>query len=67
MIPEVDVWRAAAAMVKRFGADAAVQAALRADELLEAGDAEGASTWRAIVRAIGELQRHRPRDGERMQ
>jgi hypothetical protein len=51
-------------MVKRHGADAGVQAALRADELFEAGDEHGTSTWRAIVRAIEELQRERPRDGE---
>jgi hypothetical protein len=67
LIPDLDIWRAAAAMVKRFGADAAVQAALRADELFEAGDEQGTATWRAIVRAIGELQRQQPRAGERVQ
>jgi hypothetical protein len=51
-------------MMRRFGADAAVQAALRADELFEAGDEHGAAIWRAIVRATEELQRERPKDGE---
>jgi hypothetical protein len=43
------------------GADAAAQAALRVDELFEAGDEHGTATWRAIVRAIEELQREQPR------
>jgi hypothetical protein len=48
-----------------FGADAAVQPALRADEMFEAGDEHGTATWRAIVRAIGELQHQQLKDGER--
>jgi triphosphoribosyl-dephospho-CoA synthetase len=67
VIAELDVWRAAALMLKRYGADAAVQAALRADELFEAGDEHGTATWRAIVRAIEELQRERPSEDERVQ
>jgi hypothetical protein len=34
-------------------------AAERADELVSAGDAEGAAIWRAIVAAIEDLQRDR--------
>jgi hypothetical protein len=67
LLPDIDVWRAAAAMVKRCAADAAVQPALRADELFEAGDQRGNATWRAIVRAIEELQREQAREGERVQ
>jgi hypothetical protein len=40
-----------------------IRAAERADELLEAGDTEGAAVWRAILGAIEELQRKK-RDGE---
>ena len=39
------------------------RAAERADELLEAGDIEGAAIWRAIMDAIEELQRG-PEPGE---
>ena len=46
-------------MVKRHGDDAAIQAGMRADELLAEGDVDGAATWRAIIRAIEELQRTR--------
>ena len=34
MIPDLDIWRATLLMVKRYGADAAVQAGMYADELL---------------------------------
>jgi len=35
---------------------------MRADELLAEGDIDGAATWRAIIRAIEELQRTRRAD-----
>jgi len=38
----------------------------RADELFGEGDLDGASTWRAILRAIEELQRQTPLEGERI-
>ena len=63
MIPEREIWQSAAIMIKRFGAEAAIQASTRADELLEAGDINGAATWRAIIRAIDELQRDTPTGG----
>ena len=66
MIPALDIWRAAQLLVKRHGDDAAIQAGMRADELLVEGDIDGAATWRAIIRAIDELQRVAPREGERV-
>ena len=50
-------------MVKRYGEDAAIQAGIRADELLAEGELDGGATWRAIIRAIEELQRATPREG----
>ena len=38
MISEADIWRAALLMVKRYKADAMLEAATRADQLLEDGD-----------------------------
>ena len=64
MIPGVSIWRVAHLMVKAYGEDASIQAGMRADELLAAGDIDGAATWRSILRAIEELQRARPSDGE---
>ena len=57
MIPEREIWQAAAIMIKRFGHDAAIQAAMRADELAEDGDLDGADMWKAIMQAVEELQR----------
>ena len=37
MIPDLDIWRSANLLVKRHGPDAPIHAAMRADELLEAG------------------------------
>ncbi|WP_162913160.1 hypothetical protein [Rhodospirillaceae bacterium SYSU D60014] len=56
MISDIDIWRAAQAMVKQYGADASVQAVMRADQLLDAGDVEGQATWKRILQAIRQLQ-----------
>jgi triphosphoribosyl-dephospho-CoA synthetase len=61
-----DLVATAQLIVKRHGANAAIQAGMRADELLAEGDVDGAATWRAIIRAIKELQRAMPRQGEAM-
>lgn len=37
---------------------------MRADELLDAGDLDGAAVWRPIIRAIEELQRKAAAGGE---
>jgi hypothetical protein len=57
MIPNLDIYRAAKLLVDRHGEDAPIRAAERADELLAAGDIDGAAIWRAILAAIEELQR----------
>jgi hypothetical protein len=41
MIPDLDIWRAALLMVKRYGDDAMLEAAARADQLQEDGDWQG--------------------------
>ena len=38
VIPELDIWRAAQVMVKRYGDGAATEAAMRADEFLDQGN-----------------------------
>ena len=49
MIPDLDIWRAAAILVQRHGADdAAVVAAQRGDEMRAKGDEEGRTIWKAI-------------------
>jgi len=52
---ERDIWRAAKILIDRYGDDAAVRAAMRADEMLEAGDLDGQRVWKRIAAAIEEL------------
>ncbi len=64
MISDLDIWRAAQVMSKRYGKDAATEAAKRADEFLDQGILDGQRLWMRIMQTIEELQRERPRDGE---
>jgi hypothetical protein len=52
MTPDLDINRAARAIIRKFGADAPSHAAMRADTLLEAGDLDGHVVWLEILRAI---------------
>jgi hypothetical protein len=66
MVDDPDIWRAANLLVMRHGADAALAAARRADELLAAGDPEGCAIWKRILEAVAELTRTKPVEGERV-
>jgi len=61
----IDIWRAANEMIRMFGEDASMRAAMRADTLLDQGDSEGFSVWRQIALAIDDLSRDKPRGSER--
>ena len=55
MIPEIDIWRVASLTLKRYGDEADIESALRAEELFEEGDHNGAAVWRRVIDAIAEL------------
>ena len=42
-------------MIRQHGDEAAIQAAYRANAMLDKGDLDGAAVWRRIVRAVEEL------------
>ncbi len=65
MTSDLDVYRSAHALIQLLGSEAAIQAAKRADELMNACDLDGAAEWRRIVAAIKEMQRVEPATGER--
>ncbi len=53
---DIDLYRAANLYIDQHGDQAAPQAAMRSDALLDAGDRDGAATWRKIIAAIDVLQ-----------
>jgi hypothetical protein len=60
VIPEIDIWRVANLMLKRYGDAALVESARRANELAAAGDTAGAAVWRRISNAIGQFANTTP-------
>ena len=48
MIPEIDIWRAANLMLKRYGEKALEESEARADELAAADDYNAVAVWRRI-------------------
>ncbi len=48
MTSDLDIFRSASILVKDHGQDAPIEAAIRADELLEAGDLDGYDVWKRI-------------------
>lgn len=60
MISEIDIWRTAQALVKRFGDDATMEAAMRADQLGDQGDHDGMMVWVRVMQAYIELLRTEP-------
>ena len=55
MIPEIDIWRVANLMLRRYGDEADIESAIRAEELVEAGDRTGEAVWRRVIDAIAQL------------
>ncbi len=53
--------------MKQHGQDASIEAAMRADAMLDKGDLAGVAVWKRILRAVEELQRTGVRDGDRLQ
>ncbi len=64
MTSDLDIYRSANILVKRHGQDAPIEAAMRADAMLETGDLGGCAVWKRILRAVEELQGTAPKSGE---
>ena len=56
---EADIWCGALQIIKRYGEEAPLEAAMRADAMLEAGDLDGLAVWKRIKKAAEELLRER--------
>src|SRR5215472_346287 len=55
VIPEIDIWRAANLMLKRYGGKALEESAAGADELAAQEDRNGEAVWCRITDAVGQL------------
>ncbi len=60
VIPDLDIFRSANLLVKQHGQHAPIQAAMRADAMLDKGDLGGCTVWRRVLRAVEELQGTEP-------
>ncbi len=56
---QIDIWRSAALLVKQYGDEAPIHAAMRADQLLDTGDLAGQRVWLWILSAVKEQLRER--------
>ncbi len=51
-------------LIREHGDDAALEAAQRADAMLEKGSLDGQRVWKRVLAAVKEIQRQEPREGE---
>ncbi len=65
MTSDLDIYRSASELIKQHGDAADIEAAMRADLCLAAGDMDGEAVWLRIVKAIEKLlSEERPDDAE---
>ncbi len=64
MTSDLDIYRTANVLVKHYGKDAALEAAQRADAMLEKGSLDGHQVWKRVLATVKEIQRQEPREGE---
>ncbi len=57
MTSDLDIYRSANVLIKQHGSKAPIHAAIRADEMLEAGAMEGKAVWVRIMKAVEEWTR----------
>jgi hypothetical protein len=60
VIPDIDIWRAASLMIKRYGEKAGAECVTRTDELAAVGDLDGVALWRRITDAVARLENTTP-------
>ena len=63
---DLDIYRAANLLIKQHGEDAPIHAAMRADELMEAGDIVGQAVWKRVLKAVDELLAKERPEGARV-
>jgi hypothetical protein len=64
MTSDLDIYRTASVLIREHGDEADLVAAQRADSFLEAGDVDGQMIWKRVLKAVKEIQREEPHEGE---
>jgi hypothetical protein len=59
-----DIFCAANLFIEQHGEDAPIQAAMKADKMLDAGDMDGKAVWMRVIKAINELLAKERPEGE---
>lgn len=67
MTSDLDIYRTAMLLIQQHGANAALHASARHDELLGAGDIDGSAVWKRVLAAIDTLRAERRPDGTWLQ
>ena len=67
MTTDLDIYRTANVPIREHGDSAALEAAQRADAMLEKGDVKGCATWKRVLKAVEELQQTDRPSGEVLQ
>ncbi len=62
MVDDLDIYRSANELIEQHGEAADIEAAMRADGCLAAGDMGGEAVWLRIGRAIEESRQREPGD-----
>jgi hypothetical protein len=57
MTSGLDIYRTANVLIREHGKDAALEAAHRADAMLEKGSLDGQRVWKRVLAAVKEIQR----------
>ncbi len=55
MVDEINIYSSAGLLIEKHGDDAVIEAAMKADAMLEKGDLDGQAVWLRILRATKEL------------
>ncbi len=66
MTSDLDIYRSANELIEQHGEAADIEAAMRADQCLAAGDTEGEAVWLRILKAIEELLSEERPDGAKV-
>ena len=66
MISDPEIWRAAQLIIELHREDALLVAAQRFVEFVDADDVSGAAVWKGVMQAVDELQRIKPKVGEKV-